>query len=430
MSGIGWLLVAAAIIVGFTLGWARSKQLLAGAVPRRDYDALMQEKTALATKLDVANGDLSKLTEFHERALTAEAEKRALEQRLKEQQELLRTEFKNTATVIFDDMSKKFSTHSEKQIGNLLTPMQQRLNEFKELVVNSFTTQGKEQHTLKSEIEKIVLQTDSLTKALRGDVKAQGNWGEVMLERILEESGLRKGEDYIVQGAEMGLAAADGSRQQPDVIVMLPDDKHIIIDAKMSLTAYERYCVETDETARLMHLKDFLKSVRAHVVGLEARRYQDNEKLSTPDLVFLFMPIEGAFSFALQHDRELHSFAWGRKIVIVSPTMLFANLRTIASLWRIETQNRHAQEIARQGGALYDKFVGFVEDMQSIGTQVARTQKTYDDAMSKLVQGKGNLISRAENLKTLGVKSSKSLPKDISGTEESTVLPIASMAEG
>ncbi|MDE3060751.1 MAG: DNA recombination protein RmuC, partial [Pseudomonadota bacterium] len=256
---------------------------------------------------------------------------------------------------------------------------------------------------------------DSLTKALRGDVKAQGNWGEVMLERILEESGLRKGEDYVLQGEAMGLSGEDGGRQRPDVIIKLPDDKHVIIDAKVSLTAYERYCADGDES----HLRDFLKSVRNHVAGLESKRYQDNDKLNTPDVVMLFMPVEGAFALAMQQDRELHQYAWGKRIVIVSPTMLFANLRTIASLWRIERQNRYAYEIADQGGRLYDKFVGFIEDMQLIGRQMSGLHKSYDSAMNKLSEGRGNLVGSVEKLKSLGAKASKSLPKDLLAEESS-----------
>jgi DNA recombination protein RmuC len=292
-------------------------------------------------------------------------------------------------------------------------------------VDESFGHQAKEQYSLKTEIERIVKvneqmqsKTDSLTKALRGDVKAQGNWGEVMLERILEESGLRKGIDYTVQASGMGLRGAEYNIVRPDVIVNLPERKHIIIDSKVSLVAYERYCSEADETLKQAHLREFLKSVKAHVDGLEQRRYQNVEALGTPDFVLMFMPIEGAYSLAIQQNHELHSYAWGKKIVIVCPATLFATLRTIASLWRIELQNQNAQEIARVGGGLYDKFVGFVEDMQAIGIQIDKLHKVYDQARNKLNEGKGNLINRVEKLKDLGAKTSHAIPQELIREED------------
>lgn len=354
---------------------------------------------------------------FSAKIARASAEKQMLEERFREQQEHIKTEFKHTATGIFEEISNKFSVQSEKRIGDLLNPLRERLGEFQKMLGEH----GKEQHTLKSEIGKIVLQAEGLAKALRGDVKAQGNWGEVILERILEESGLRKGDDYIVQGAEMGLAAEGGNRLHPDVIIKLPDGKHVIIDSKVSLVAYDRYSSATDESLRDSCLRDFLKSVKLHVNGLEQKRYQDIDALGTPDFVLMFMPIEGAYSLAVQRDPELHSYAWGKKIVIVCPATLFATLRTVASLWRIESQNRNAQEIARQGGALYDKFEGFVKDMMTIGKQVATVQNSYDQAMNKLSTGTGNLVSRVEKLKQLGAKTSKSLPDHLKDDDDKVV---------
>jgi DNA recombination protein RmuC len=406
MDATAILFTLCGLFGGVGLGW----MLLFGKLARVHAQlALLRERLEnAAQELEQTRGER---TLMHERAVTAEADKRAVEQRLQEQQEQLRLEFKNTSQQLFENITQKFSTQSEKQIGDLLNPLRERLGEFQKLVVDSFGTQGKEQHTLKSEIEKIVLQTDSLTKALRGDVKVQGNWGEVILERILEESGLRKDSDYIVQGADMGLSAADGSRQMPDVIVNLPEKKHIVIDSKLSLVAYERYCSEADETAGQAHVKDFLRSVKAHVNGLGAKNYQSNDKLSTPDFVLLFMPIEGAYALAMQQDPQLHHYAWSKRIVIVCASTLFATLRTIASLWRIEQQNQNAQEIARQGGALYDKFVGFIEDMNGIEKQIFRLNNSYEEAMNKLSKGTGNLVSRAEKLKQLGVKTTKQLAK-------------------
>ena len=366
-------------------------------------------------KIDVVQDELEhtrreKIT-LHEQLITSETINKSLQVELEKTENKLQNEFRNIANVIFEDFSNKFTAQSEKKIGDLLNPLRERIVDFQKLVTDSFTTQGKEQHSLKNVIEKIVLQTDGLTKALKGDVKAQGNWGEIMLERILEESGLRRDEDYILQGVGLGLSNAEGGRLQPDVIVKLPENKHIIIDAKVSLTAYERYCNEVDELARQVQVKEFIKSIKSHVNGLEQKRYQDIEKLGTPDFVMMFLPIEGAYSLAIQADSELHQYAWHRKIVLVCPATLFATLRTISSLWRIERQNLNAQEIARQGGALYDKFHGFVIDMESIGKNINTLQKSYESANNKLYTGKGNLISQTEKLRKMGVKTAKSLPE-------------------
>jgi DNA recombination protein RmuC len=249
-------------------------------------------------------------------------------------------------------------------------------------------------------------------------VKAQGAWGEVILEKILEESGLRKDKDYTLQGTDMGLRHAEhGGVLKPDVIINLPEDKHVIVDAKVSLTSYERYCAAENDAERALHLKDFLLSLRNHVGGLEKRRYQDTDKLGTPDFVLMFLPIEGAYSLAVQEDPTLHSYAWDKKIVIVCPATLFATLRTIASVWRIELQNRNAQEIARQGGNLYDKIVSFVEDLQKLGDRINAARDSYEDAFKKLSTGQGNILKRAENLRALGLKTSKKLTVDADDDE-------------
>lgn len=357
-----------------------------------------------------------------------EAERDAALDRAAQQAENLGTlsmQFENLANRIFDEKTTAFKRESSEGLGQLLAPLRERLQEFQKKVDDSFGHHAREQHTLKDQIQNIIaasaqmnLQTESLTKALKGDNKAQGNWGEVILEKVLEDSGLRKGTNYITQGADLGLRDADsGKRQMPDVIVFLPEDKHIIIDAKVSLTHYERYCAATDENERAAALKLYLNSVRAHITGLEQRRYQDTEKLGTPDFVLMFMPIEGAYSLAIQQDAALHSFAWDKKIVVVCPSTLFATLRTVASVWRLETQNRNLDKIAAQGGALYDKIAGFVEDMEDIGKKIGATQKSYDEAFKKLSTGTGNILKRTEDLRALGVKTSKKIPKNLVGDE-------------
>lgn len=407
------LLIISAFFVGFSLSWV---------VSRKKLEDIISEKSALNTRLELTQSEADNLrdeiehirsekTGLHERVVIAEARNTTLQKELEKTEEKLRSEFQNTASNIFENFSNKFSTQSEKQIGDLLSPLKERLGEFQKMISDSFSVQGKEQHSLKTEIEKIVLQTDGLTKALRGDVKAQGNWGEIMLEKILEQSGLRSGEDYIMQASGMGLSGGNGERLKPDVIINLPDNKHIIIDSKVSLTAYERYCNEIDELSRQAQLKELIKSLKAHINGLEQKRYQSIEKLESPDFVMMFMPIEGAFSLALQSDSELHRYAWDRKIAIVCPTTLFATLRTVASLWSIERGNKNALEITRQSGALYDKFVGFIDDMEAIQKNINSLHKSFDSASNRLKDGRGNIMNQIENLKKLGAKAAKSLPQ-------------------
>ncbi len=442
------VMVLVALVVGLAVGAAfglmRGKQALAGAVARAEFDRVVGEKTTLLadfknaqTRMSDLNGQLDnvsrELTEARERLHEVRAAKEMQEKLLQKKdeemvagQELLKLQFKEMSAAMLEQMGQKFTTQSEEKLGVLLNPMRERLVEFSELVTKSFSEHSKEQHTLKDVIGKIVLQTDGLTKALRGDVKAQGNWGEVMLERILEASGLEKGVGYTTQGTDMGLMDDQGNRKRPDVIVHLPDGKHIIVDSKVSLTAYERYCETADDVAKAAHLKDFVRSIAAHVAGLSAQKYQHLKGLDAPDFVLLFMPIEGAFSLAVQHDATLHAAAWEKGIAIVSPSNLFISLKTIASLWNIDQQNKNTAEIAERGAALYDKFVGFVEDMGSIKKALDATSARYDNAMNKLSVGQGNLVRQAEMMKKLGLKTTKALPKEM---VETTVEMLA-VAEG
>lgn len=339
---------------------------------------------------------------------------------LKNMERMLLEKFENLSNRIFDEKSEKFKKQSQESLGELLNPLRERMSEFQKKVDESFGQQAKEQFSLKNEIKNMVethskmsVQAENLTNALKGDTKVQGNWGEVILERLLEESGLRKGVNYGVQGGGLNLRDAEGRLQKPDVIVNLPEGKHIIIDSKVSLTHYERFYSEADEAARKIHLKQFIASVRKHAEELGARRYQDSESLGTPDFVLMFVPIEGAYMLAVQEDAELHNYAWEKKVVIVCPTTLFATLKTISSVWRLELQNRNAQDIAKAGGDLYDKIAGFVEDMEKIGKQIKSVEGSYDAAMNKLSTGRGNILGRTEKLRALGVKTSKFLPSDV-----------------
>ncbi len=404
-------------------------------------------------KIDAANENLNKERERSseldkklqyelQKSAGLEAERRlTLEQIAKNKSDLEQMEkkfslqFENLANKIFEEKSAKFKMDSAESLGQLLNPLRERLQEFHKKVDDSFGEQAKETFSLKEQIQNIVSanreitqQTESLTKALKGDVKAQGNWGEVMLEKILEDSGLRKDIDYFTQGAEMGLKHVESGRAiKPDVIVNLPDNKHIIIDAKVSLTHYERYCAADTDADRNIAMKEFSNSIRAHVAGLEQRRYQDTDKLGTPDIVLMFMPIEGAYSLAVQKDADLHSSAWNKKIVIVSPVTLFATLRTISSLWTIDRQNKSTLEIAKLGGSLVDKVSSFLGHMDDLGKQLKKANETYDDASRSLTTGRGSMLKTAEKLRGLGVKNNKALPSsggadDDAGDDDETPL--------
>ena len=324
--------------------------------------------------------------------------------------------FENLANRIFDEKTEKFNKISQESLTNILNPLHEHINLFKKKVDDSFSIHNREQFLLKKEIERIVLanekitlQAENLTNVLKGDIKIQGNWGEMILEKILESSGLRKNQDYVLHGTGMNLQDSEGNKQQPDAIVNLPENKHLIIDSKVSLVHYEKYFSTKSEESKNVFLKQFIASVKLHVNVLSNKKYQDIGKLKTPDFVLMFIPVEGAYSLAMQEDIMLHSYAWNKKIVIVCPSTLFATLRTIESVWRLERQNRNTMEIARQGGALYDKIVGFVSDMQKLGKQMTILNSVYNEAMKKLSEGHGNILSRTENLKHLGVKTSKKI---------------------
>jgi DNA recombination protein RmuC len=266
---------------------------------------------------------------------------------------------------------------------------------------------------------------NNLTKALKGSSKAQGSWGELVLERVLEASGLRKDEEYIVQGSH---TREDGSRAQPDVVIRLPEERNIIVDAKVSLNAYEEFASSEEDTIRAAALKRHLDSVKSHIRGLSDRNYQALYGLKSLDCVLMFIPIEPAFMLAVASDRELFMEAWNRNVLLVSPSTLLFVVRTVAHLWRQEAQNRNAQEIAKRGGELYDKFVGFVEDLIQLGTRLTQAQTEYEQAFKKLKFGKGHLIGQAEKLKALGVKPTKALPQlvvdDIIDDDDGSTAPL------
>jgi len=338
-------------------------------------------------------------------------------QEMEELQKKFTTEFENIANKILKQNSQEFTVVNQKNINEILNPLKEKIQLFEKKVEDTYEKGLKDQTDLKAELKKLhelntslKEEANNLTKALKGDTKKQGNWGEVILERILERSGLTEGHEYEKQASVL---SDEGKRFQPDVVIHLPENKHIIIDSKVSLVAYERLVNAGEDQRRETYLKEHLLSLKTHIKGLSEKHYQNSPNFNSPDFVLLFVPIESSFSLAVQEDHELFSYAWDNKVVIVSPSTLLATLRTIASIWKQENQTRNAIEIARQGGDLYDKFVSFVEDLASVGKNIESTQKSYDAAMNKLQEGKGNLIRRAEQIKKLGARTSKELPQNL-----------------
>ena len=330
-------------------------------------------------------------------------------------QKRLTTEFENIATKILKERSDEFSVSNHKNLSEILNPLKERIQLFEKKVDETYDKELRDKISLREEVRKLTElntriseEANNLTKALKGDVKKQGNWGEVILERVLERSGLTKGQEYereeVVEGA-------DSNVQRPDVIIHLPDNKHIIIDSKVSLVAFERLMSAEAEEKKIVYLKDHINSLRSHVKLLSEKNYQNIQNINTPDFVLMFLPIEASFSVAVQGDGDIFAYAWERKIVIVSPTTLLATLRTISSIWKQENQTKNAQEIARLSGTLYDKFVGFADDMNRIKVNIDRTSSAYDDAIKKMKDGSGNIIRTAEKIKELGAKTgNKALP--------------------
>ena len=340
-----------------------------------------------------------------------------LQQTAQEAKTVLSDQFKNLANEILEEKSKRFAEQNQQNLDILLKPLQEKLTDFRKQVDETYQSEARERFALKQEVEKLAGlnlrmtdETRALTNALKGESKTQGDWGELVLETILENSGLRKGEEYLVQDTQ---TISDGSRLQPDVVIRLPESKHLVIDSKVSITAYTRYIQADDDTIKTAELNSHVLSIKQHIQGLSAKNYQDLYGVGSIDFVLMFIPIEPAFLAAMRHAPDIYQEALKKNIVIVCPSTLLATVRTVAHLWRQEHQNRNAQEIARQCASLYDKFVGFVEDLDKVGQRLEQAQISYADAVGKLKTGRGNLIRTAENVKKLGVKPNKSLPSKL-----------------
>ena len=328
--------------------------------------------------------------------------------------------FKNLATQILEDKSRKFTELNRNNIEEILKPLKEKIKDFQDKIEYTNTENIKRNTSLIEKIgylEKLGLQMSDealkLTKALKGETKTQGNWGEMILEKILENSGLTEGEEYISQTRGVKLIGENGNLQKPDIIINLPRNKNIIIDSKVSLVSYELWVNAKTENERNNHTKELVISVKNHINELSKKHYQNLEGINSPDFVLLFMPIEASFSVAARSDNTLFQYAWDKKIVIVTPTTLMATLYTIKSLWRQEDQTKNALDIAKKSGALYDKFVNFIESLQKIGEHIDKSKEMYEKAFNQLKDGKGNLIRQAENIKKMGAITKKSLPKDI-----------------
>ena len=390
----------------------------------KEKEFVLQELTAERNNLNAANARLAKAEETFknqdEKLKTQKAE-------LEELQKKLTSEFENIANKILDEKSKKFTDQNKTNLDVILNPLKERIIEFEDKVDKTYKAESAERITLKTEIKQLVElnkqvsdDANNLTKALKGDNKTQGNWGEVILEKILERSGLNK--DRGEYKTQVSLTNAHGETIRPDAIIYLPDNKHIIVDSKVSLVAYQNYVAADTDEQRIQYLKEHIASIKAHIKGLSDKHYASSEALNTPDFVLLFIPIESSFGIAVQADQELFSFAWDKKIVVVSPSTLLATLRTISAIWKQELQTKNALEIAKQSGALYDKFVAFVDDLNDIGKNIDRTQTSYHAAFNKLKEGKGNLISRAQSIEKLGAKATKALPQNLLDDENQQAL--------
>ena len=367
---------------------------------------LQREKEALGNQIVRYEADMENL-QLKNREQKAEVEKL---------QEKFTKEFENLANKILEEKSLKFTERNEKNIKDILSPLNEKIQLFEKKVEESQKENISIHSALKEQLLnlqtqnlKITQEAENLTKALKGDSKMQGNWGELVLERVLEKSGLEKGREYSVQ---QSFTLADGSRVLPDVIINLPDGKKMIVDSKVSLTDYERF-VNAEDELKERHLKDHITSLRKHVDQLSAKKYEDLYEMESPDFVLMFVPIEPAFAIAINNDNALYNKAFEQNIIIVTPSTLLATLRTIDSMWNNEKQQRNAIEIARQAGALYDKFEGFVSDLTKVGKKMDDAKDEYKGAMNKLVEGRGNIITSIEKLKKMGAKAKKSIPEPI-----------------
>lgn len=453
MSLFGIIYLIVGVVVGFALGYLLKK---GNTTPienngsevmdlnKRIKDALLEkdnlnkkinelslEKGELTGKINTSRdifkeqkGNTDKLSEHKNNLLSENSQLKEANQNLKAKliehkteveqlQKKFTLEFENIANKLLKQNTSDFAEANQKRLSEILNPLKENIKTFEQKVEEKYVKEVKERSALMTEVktlselnQQMREDAQSLTKALKGDSKTQGNWGELILEKILENSGLIKGEEYKTEDFYTNQTGG-GSRL--DVVINLPDEKQIIIDSKVSITAYTNYIDTDDDGEKTLQLKAHLSSVKSHIDLLSKKDYSQIPGLNTPDFVLMFMPSEPSFSFTLQNDPNIYNYAWDKKIVVVSPTTLLATLRTVASVWKQERQTKNALEIARQSGALYDKFVGFISDLEKIDKGLKTSQDAYNGAVNKLKTGSGNLIGRAEKIRTLGAKTSKQI---------------------
>ncbi len=428
--------------LGYLLRLALQSKTAGTTLPKAEFDQLEEKANRLERDKHLAEERLKDRTqelaekeaalEENNRSLgtsredlaTARERIKQLEKEIQEGQkafeELLqknKAEFENLARKLLEENSRKFSETNREKIDELLKPFQTRITEFREEVQKNHKAQDERFLTftenlkqLKELNQQISDEATALTKALKGETKRQGNWGEMILQTILQKSGLTEGEEYVVEQSLQAEVDGEQKRVRPDVIVNLPDERHVVIDSKVSLTAFEQYANAEDEEAAEKALRDHTLSLSNHIKGITVKNYQQAHGLNSLDFILVFIPIEAAFNLALQRDTTLYDTAFEKNIVIVTPSTLLATLRVVENLWRQEKQNRNALEIANQAGKLYDKFSGFLEDMEKLKARLRQAQESFDAAENKLQSGRGNLISRTEKLKALGARTSKQLP--------------------
>ena len=440
LVAIGWL---AALTLGFVAAWLIQKYRLASRTDVSDEERAEKEKQRLAEAEASARlkervesldkevnatresaeslreentGLRSKLAVSAERAIAQESRLEEQKQTIERIQKKMTLEFENLANRILETKSKKFAVQNQENLDKLLNPLGERIKEFGERVEKAHrdglkdrAALGEQLSNLRALNQRMSEEAQNLTTALKGQSKTQGNWGEMILERVLEKSGLAPGREYETQSS---LKDEEGRRFHPDVIVKLPEDKHLVVDSKVSLIAYEACVNELDREIAETRIKEHVSSMRSHVSDLSGKSYDALCGINSPDFVLMFVPVEPAFTMAMQADDELFDFAFSKGVVIVTPSTLLATLRTVANIWRQEKQNRNVLEIARLSGRLYDKFVGFYGDMEEIGKRLGKSQEAYEGALNKLRSGRGNLVRSVEEIKKLGAKAQKSLPQE------------------
>ncbi len=414
------------LIFGIIITWLLVKNKF-----QKEVSKLTLDKNLAEDKINGINENLSNLKEelvnkentiidLSKQLASKSADYKNLNDKLQEQkadveklQERFKIEFKNLANEILEEKTQKFTELNKINISEILKPLNEKIKDFEKKVEETYDKESKQRFSLKEEVKRLAelnLQVSkdaiNLTKALKGDSKAQGNWGEVVLGNILERSGLVKGREYFVQSSYID---DKGKRFQPDVVIVYPGERNVVIDSKVSLTAYERYATAETSNGRDIAIKEHILSIKNHINELSQKNYQDLYQLKSLDFVMMFLPVEPAYLIAIQKDSDLWNYAYDKRVLLISPTNLIAALKMVESLWKQEYQSKNVLEIAKQSGDLYDKFVGLAEDLTDIGNKLKATQKSYDLSMNKLLTGKGNLVGRVEKIKKLGAKTSKVL---------------------